>query len=131
MKLHDPSKAGEFCWNELMCKDSAAAMDFYSKLFGWKVQSEMDMGPMGKYRIYGIGEKQLGGMMSIPAGNPMPTCWQHYAEVADLDASHARATKMGAKTMNGPMDVPGGGRIVNMMDPQGAAFALHQFVGKK
>jgi predicted enzyme related to lactoylglutathione lyase len=28
--------------------------------------------------------------------------------------------------MNGPMDVPGGGRIVQLLDPQGAAFALHQ-----
>jgi len=28
--------------------------------------------------------------------------------------------------MNGPMDVPGGGRIAQPTDPQGAAFALHQ-----
>jgi predicted enzyme related to lactoylglutathione lyase len=31
--------------------------------------------------------------------------------------------------MNGPMDVPGG-RVAQMMDPQGAAFALHQGVKK-
>jgi predicted enzyme related to lactoylglutathione lyase len=28
--------------------------------------------------------------------------------------------------MNGPMDVPGGGRIAQLADPQGAVFALHQ-----
>ena len=32
--------------------------------------------------------------------------------------------------MNGPMEVPGGDHIVQIMDPQGAVFALHQ-VAKK
>jgi predicted enzyme related to lactoylglutathione lyase len=52
--------------------------------------------------------------------------WIYYTDVADLDAAMARATKHGAKVMNGPMEVPGGARIVQMMDPQGAAFALHE-----
>lgn len=125
MPLHDETKPGEFCWNELLTSDQPAALSFYSSLFGWKVLSEMDMGPMGKYVIYGVGDKQLGGMMTTPKGAPMPPMWMFYAETADLDAALARATKMGAKVMNGPMDVPGG-RMVQMMDPQGAAFALHQ-----
>jgi predicted enzyme related to lactoylglutathione lyase len=126
MNLHDSSKAGEFCWNELLTSDSAAAFDFYSKIFGWKVVQEMDMGPMGTYRVFGIGDKQLGGMMTIPKGQPTPPMWLYYTEIPDLDAAVARATKNGAKVMNGPMDVPGGGRIAQLMDPQGAAFALHQ-----
>jgi uncharacterized protein len=126
MNLHDTSKAGEFCWNELLTSDSAAAFDFYSKVFGWKVVQEMDMGPMGTYRVFGIGDKQLGGMMTIPKGQPTPPMWLYYTEIPDLDAAVSRATKNGAKVMNGPMDVPGGGRIAQLMDPQGAAFALHQ-----
>src|SRR5207249_1379305 len=35
MTLHDSSKAGEFCWNELMTSDTQAAFKFYSQLFGW------------------------------------------------------------------------------------------------
>jgi hypothetical protein len=35
----------------------------------------MDMGPMGIYRIFGVGEKRLGGMMAIPKGAPMPPLW--------------------------------------------------------
>jgi len=31
----------------------------------------------------------------------------------------------GGTVMNGPMDVPGGDRIAQCMDPQGAAFAIH------
>src|SRR5262249_645141 len=87
---------------------------------------EMDMGQMGTYRIFGVGEKRLGGMMTTPKGAQMPPMWIYYVGVSDLDAVLGRATKKGAKVMNGPMDVPGGGRIVQLLDPQGAAFALHQ-----
>ncbi len=126
MALHDSSKEGEFCWNELLTSDSAAAFRFYSEIFGWKILEEMDMGPMGTYRIFGAGESRLGGMMTTPKGAPMPPMWIYYATTSDLDAAIGRATKKGAKVMNGPMDVPGGGRIVQLMDAQGAAFALHQ-----
>jgi uncharacterized protein len=125
MVLHDDTKEGEFCWNELMTSDSAAAFTFYSELFGWKVLQDMDMGPMGTYRIYGVGDKQLGGMMTSPKGSPMPPTWVYYVETNDLEAAVGRATKKGAKVMNGPMDVPGG-RIAQLTDPQGAVFALHQ-----
>jgi hypothetical protein len=50
----------------------------------------------------------------------------NYVEIADLDAGLKRATKRGAKVMNGPVDVPRGGRIAQLMDPQGARLALHQ-----
>lgn len=126
MTLHDSSKNKEFCWNELLTTDNAAAFNFYSQIFGWKVFQDMDMGPMGTYRVFGVGDTQLGGMMSLPKGAPTPPMWLFYMETPDLDAAVARATKKGATVMNGPMDVPGGGRIAQMMDPQRAAFALHQ-----
>ncbi|GEJ56545.1 VOC family protein [Anaeromyxobacter diazotrophicus] len=126
MSLHDPAKDGEFCWNELLTSDSAAAARFYGELLGWKILEEMDMGPMGTYRIFGVGDRRLGGMMTTPKGAPPPPMWLYYASTSDLDAAIGRATRKGGKVMNGPMDVPGGGRIAQLMDPQGAAFALHQ-----
>src|SRR5206468_1827818 len=54
---HESSKAGEFCWNELLTSDYAAAFDLYSKIFRWKVIQNVEMGPMGTYRVYGIGDK--------------------------------------------------------------------------
>lgn len=125
MALHDASKEGEFCWRELTTSDSAAAFSFYSEIFGWKSLQEMDMGAMGTYRIFGVGETQLGGMMTTPKGSPMPSMWLYYTSTDDLEAAMKRATDKGAKVMNGPMDVPGG-RIAQLMDPQGGAFALHQ-----
>jgi predicted enzyme related to lactoylglutathione lyase len=126
MQLHDMEKEGEFCWNELIVPDSAAAFKFYSQVFGWKISREMDMGPMGTYRIFAAGDKDIGGMMNTPKGSPIPPAWLYYTQTRDLDAAIKRATGKGAKLMNGPMDIPGGAKIAQLTDPQGAAFALHQ-----
>ena len=126
MTLHDESKAGEFCWNELVTNNPAAAVNFYSQLFGWKVLQEMEMGPAGTYRVFGIGDKQMGGIMSTPKGTVMRPMWIYYTETSDLDGAIARAEKRGATVLNGPTDVPGGGRIAQLTDPEGAPFALHQ-----
>jgi len=126
MTAHDVSKEGEFCWNELLTSDSEAAFKFYSQIFGWQILERMDMGPAGTYLVFGVGENRLGGMMASPKDKRMPPMWIFYTETTDLDAAVKRAQKDGAKVMNGPMDVPGGGRIAQLMDPQGAPFALHQ-----
>jgi predicted enzyme related to lactoylglutathione lyase len=125
-ELHDPSKDGEFCWNELVTSDGAAALRFYSALLGWKSLEEMDMGPMGTYRVFGLGDTRIGGMMNLPGGAPARPSWLYYVSTSDLEAAVDRATRRGGKLLNGPMDIPGGGRIAQLADPQGAAFALHQ-----
>jgi uncharacterized protein len=130
MPLHDNTKEGEFCWNELLTSDSSAAFKFYSDLFGWKILEEMDMGPMGTYRVFGVGDKRLGGIMTTPKDSRTPPAWLFYTETSDLDAALRRATTKGAKVLNGPMEVPGG-RVVQLQDPQGAAFALHQAAATK
>ncbi len=126
MPLHDPGKEGEICWNELLTTDAVAAFRFHSQLFGWRILQELDMGPMGTYRIYGVGDRGLGGMMTLPPGARTPPMWLFYVMTGDLEAAIGRATRNGGKVTNGPMEVPGGGRIAQLTDPQGAAFALHQ-----
>jgi uncharacterized protein len=37
----------------------------------------------------------------------------------DLEAAIERAKAKGARVLNGPMEVPGGQRIVQLMDPRG------------
>ena len=125
MEAHDTTKQGEFNWNELLTTDHENAFAFYSALFGWQKISEFDMGPMGKYWLYGQGDKQYGGMMTKTADMPMPPTWIYYIQVDDLDAAVTRSTSKGAKVMHGPVDVPGGTRIAQLTDPQGAVFALH------
>jgi predicted enzyme related to lactoylglutathione lyase len=130
MQSHDIAKSGEFSWNELYTTDHEAAFAFYHQIAGWERLGEFDMGPMGKYLLWGRGGKQLGGMMTkpkdmkTPDGREVPPSWLYYITMEDFDAAFARAKAKNARVLNGPMEVPGGQRIVQLMDPQGAAFAL-------
>ncbi|MDB4958473.1 MAG: doxorubicin biosynthesis enzyme DnrV [Myxococcales bacterium] len=130
MQSHDITKPGEFSWHELYTTDYEAAFKFYQAIAGWERLGEFDMGAMGKYLLWGRNGTQLGGMMTMPKdmktpdGRAVPPSWMYYVTTSDLEAALARAKAKGAKVLNGPMDVPGGQRIVQLLDPQGAAFAL-------
>jgi hypothetical protein len=118
-------KIGDVSWHELMTSDLEGALAFYGELFGWVKTSSMDMGPMGTYQMYGPdAETSYGGMMKATPEMPA-TGWLYYTTVADLEASAAAATANGGAVINGPMEVPGGSRIVIARDPQGCVFALH------
>ena len=118
-------KIGEFSWHELATSDYKKGFAFYQTMFGWETIEEHDMGPLGVYLIFGRNGTQLGGMYTIGPGMPMPPNWLQYVRVADVDAAAARVTAHGGQVLNGPMDVPGGDRIAQCLDPQGAAFAVH------
>jgi hypothetical protein len=57
---------------------------------------------------------------------PFPPAWLMYVKVLDLDTSLAAVRSGGGQVVNGPMEIPGGDRIAQCLDPQGAAFALHE-----
>ena len=119
-------EVGEGSWHELMTTDAPAAMKFYQEVFGWQPSEAMDMGPMGKYQMFNRPHGMIGGMMNKPPEMAnMPPHWMIYFRVPDINAATDRIKASGGKILNGPMEVPGGDWIVNAMDPQGAAFALH------
>ena len=65
-------------------------------------------------------------MMNKPkAMANVPPHWLIYFRVPDVDAAAERIKANGGKVLNGPMEVPGGDRVVTAADPQGAAFGLH------
>lgn len=120
-----PPEIGDASWHELYTTDADAAMKFYVDLFGWKPTTSMDMGPMGKYHMFGR-TNELGGMMNKPKEMAdVPPNWGIYFRVPDINAAVERIKANGGQILNGPMEVPGGDMIVNAMDPQGAAFSLH------
>ena len=121
----EPPNVGEVSWHELTTTDHKSAFEFYSKLFGWSKTNDYDMGEMGVYQMYGRGDQTLGGMWTKPADMPMPPNWLYYIRVSNVDEATERVKALGGQVLNGPMDVPGGDRIAQCMDPQGAAFAVH------
>ena len=117
---------GDFTWHELATTDPEAAFDFYHDLFGWEKTSAMDMGPDGVYQMYGRNGTTLGGIYKKPAHAPGPPAWIHYARVADVNAAVETVRQQGGQVINGPMEVPGGDLIANVLDPQGGLFAVHE-----
>ena len=117
---------GDVAWNELATSDSQAAFAFYQKAFSWDKISEMDMGGGMTYLIFGQNGKQYGGMYNFMPDQPPFPYWTPYVNITGLDARVEKVSALGGKVLNGPMDVPGGGRIAQCMDPQGAVFALFE-----
>ena len=118
---------GDFSWHELATDDWKAAWEFYRALFGWERDSEFDMGPqMGTYWMFrrAGGSRTLGGMFNRPPEIPVAH-WLPYVLVASADRTAELVTRHGGRVLHGPVEVPGGDRIVMAMDPQGAAFAVH------
>jgi predicted enzyme related to lactoylglutathione lyase len=120
------ASVGDVAWRELYTTDVNKAKAFYADLFGWTETGAFDMGPSGTYYIFGRAFN-LGGMMNkTPEMTELPNAWGLYFRVADAEAAAASIKANGGKVLNGPMEVPGGDRIVNCLDPQGAAFSVTQ-----
>jgi uncharacterized protein len=123
---------GNVSWHELYTTDLDAAFAFYQRLFGWAEASSMDMGPEhGRYLMYGRGgEHMYGGMMKRPS-DQMPPIWTPYFRVPDVDAAVAAVRANGGQVLNGPMEVPGGDRVAQCIDPAGAPFGVHQVMSAR
>ncbi len=117
---------GDMTWHELNTTDYEGAWAFYEKLLGWSEHDSFDMGEMGTYFMFkreGT-EKAMGGMSNVAKSIGAPPHWLYYTQVDDMDVAIEKITAGGGKVMNGPMEVPGGDRIAQCVDPQGAAFAI-------
>lgn len=131
VKISDPSQdpdmditaAGHVGWHELYAVDHVSAFDFYSKLFGWVRKQSMDMGEMGTYQTFGDADLEFGGMMNKPPMLPVAV-WGYYFNVGNIDEAAERVKAAGGQIIMGPQDVPGGGFMLQGVDPQGANFAL-------
>ncbi len=117
---------GAFVWRELGTTDGDVAKRFYGEVAGWKFK-DADMGGF-TYTLIQAGDREIGGLFKLPPEAPQHAFWQGYVSVDDVDACGGRATAAGGKVLNGPMDVPNVGRMVTMMDPQGAVFSVFKSV---
>jgi uncharacterized protein len=114
--------AGHCAWNELATADQTGAWAFYSALFGWAKDGELDMGPLGTYEFVRT-DTVIGAIM--PKMPEMPvSAWTFYFRVPDIDVAAAAVCSGGGSVLVEPMEIPGGEFSLNAMDPQGAAFGL-------
>jgi len=114
---------GFFHWNELMTRDVAKAMSFYTKTIGWSFNA-MEMGPDFTYHVAMVGDKPVGGMFEMKGKDfeGVAEGWMSYLAVDNVDARVKTAKAEGAIVMREPFDVPDVGRIVILKDGGGAAI---------
>jgi predicted enzyme related to lactoylglutathione lyase len=122
-----PNDSGHkgFAWYELAARNRQSALAFYQRLFGWELRAPMDMGGGFHYQVFGIGAQDIGGAYTIPAERAMPPAWCPYATGASADETADQVLAAGGQVIHGPIDVPGGGRIVQFFDSQHALCAVH------
>jgi predicted enzyme related to lactoylglutathione lyase len=123
------TKTGEVSWNELVTTDTKAAGGFYGKLFGWQT-APFEGGEPGSppYTLFKPDPNSMGvaGMMQVPHPQ-MPAQWVPYVVVDNIDATLAKATKLGAKSLLPVTSIKEIGRICVIKDPQGATIGMHEY----
>ncbi|WP_164014145.1 VOC family protein [Pyxidicoccus trucidator] len=120
---------GAVGWHELNTTDREHAASCYSELFGWRMTGTLELGPeVGTYQLFTweCAGRDVGGLVNTARLPSIHTHWLFYLTVADLEASVEKVRALGGRVLNGPMQVPGGDRVAQCEDAQGAAFALHQ-----
>ena len=117
--MEEHLKHGAFSWNELLCTDPKAALEFYTKLFGWNTEV-MHMECMD-YTVVKVGDRAIGGVMTSPEGAPVG--WKSYVTVDNIDETVKQAESLGGKICVPPTDIPEVGRFAIIIDPQGGVIA--------
>jgi uncharacterized protein len=107
---------------EIMGGSGKQLEDFYSQLFGWKIDSNNPMN-------YGMVDTGGQGGINGGVGPAAPEQGQGsrvsvYAQVDDLQATLDKATSLGAKVILPVTDVPGGPTIAMFADPAGNVTGL-------
>lgn len=120
---YDRTGMGKCNWNELTTTDQPAAQDFYATVFGWTYPDRMPMGALGDYVFVNVGDRTIGATMTQREGGPPPS-WTFYFRAPDIEAAADKVRAGGGAVHHGPIEVPGGDRIILASDPHGATFGV-------
>jgi predicted enzyme related to lactoylglutathione lyase len=114
--------SNQVLWFEVVGKDGKKLRDFYSKLFGWKIQEDTTSGfdyGMVQAADGGVG----GGIGTSPDGGAGFATF--YVEVDDLDKALAKAEKLGGQTVMPATAIPGMDlKFAYFTDPEGHVIGL-------
>jgi predicted enzyme related to lactoylglutathione lyase len=113
---------GGWVWNELHTSDPLKALAFYEAVIGY-THTSMNMGPDESYHVLGRDGTDRAGVTSL-FQKGAPPHWLPYVSVDDVDATIARARRLGATIPMDPADIPDVGRLCPLIDPTGAPLAV-------
>ena len=113
---------------ELATDDPVAASEFYSKLFGWKIQAMPNPDGHGEYRMFQT--PNGGGGITAKMMPEQPTAWTPYITVDSVVATLDAAGKLGGGTILGHTPIGEMGAIAVMRDPSGGVVGLWETAAK-
>ena len=105
---------------ELHTGDLQGAVEFYTRLFGWR--PERIHAGAGSYLALGMGNGVGGGVVECGAKHPL---WLPYVDVPDVDRTTDEARELGGEVLLGPREGPEGWRSV-VSAPDGGEVAFWQ-----
>ena len=120
--MSDPSATGRFVWYDLLTRDVAKAIPFYTAVARWGTEA-FPLGDGPPYTMWTANGVPLGGVTTLPAGATGPH-WMGHVSVADVDAAARQAQSLGGAVVSVPRDIPTVGRFAVIADPQGATIAI-------
>ncbi len=115
---------GSPCWHENHTRDFPGTTGFYSDVFGWGLRVE-GASPEFTYSVGTVGGVDVVGIMDASTwlSDSIPSQWQTYWGVADVDETTSLVIELGGAVLEGPEDTPYG-RLAKCADPTGATFKL-------
>jgi predicted enzyme related to lactoylglutathione lyase len=116
-----------FGWAELTARGVERAITFYETVFGWTHRTSPGGDGAPPYTEFLLDGESICGALEMDPNIPaeVPSYWQVYFSVDDVDAAFRRAIDAGATELVAPQEYPGG-RFAIVTDPQGASFGLLQ-----
>ena len=119
-------QVGKFVWFDLLTEDVQGAQNFYSELFGWRVE-----GQSSDYIVIYAGDKPIGGIAPHESKDPevLESLWLASLSVENVDRAVSATKSRYGKVLDGPFDVKGRGRMAVIQDPEGAELILLRAAG--
>jgi predicted enzyme related to lactoylglutathione lyase len=105
---------------ELHTGDMRGAVEFYTRLFGWR--PERIHAGAGSYLSLGMGNGVGGGVVECEAKHSL---WLPYVDVPDVGQTTEQAQELGGEVLLGPREGPEGWRSV-VSAPDGGEVAFWQ-----
>ena len=104
---------------QILAKDPDNAAEFYTSLFGWRVNAANSLG----YRMVDTNSEGVNGGIwpAPPEGVGMVSL---YVEVDDVSRHVARAIALGAKVIIPAQKLPDGDEMAVILDTEGIPFGL-------
>ncbi|MFE9774421.1 VOC family protein [Streptomyces sp. NPDC005931] len=123
MRLTAPVDGGP-CWTELGTSDPEAAKRFYTRLFGWRPETD-PREEAGGYTVAHLGDAAVAALTPLYQES-QPVAWNVSFAATDADTAVGKVTAAGGTVLLGPTDVFDLGRFAVAADPTGAVFQLWQ-----